>query len=135
VGIGTRLIGVADLPVDDDDVRLRKRVGVTAGYITILAPWTLSLESPAGGIGLLLAIGLSLYSAVNLAIRPNDDVPAGRDASASFARCLPPESMSASDPGRGSGGHAVAGHDSLAVGRKGPVPDAGSADCFGKDFG
>jgi adenylate cyclase len=69
VGIGTRLIGVADLPVDDDDVRLRKRVGVTAGYITILAPWTLPLQSPGpGGIGLFLATGLSLYSAVNLAI-------------------------------------------------------------------
>jgi class 3 adenylate cyclase len=28
-----RLIGFADEPTDDDDVRLRKRVGVIAGYL------------------------------------------------------------------------------------------------------
>jgi hypothetical protein len=28
-----RLIGLADDPTDDDDVRLRKRVGVVAGHI------------------------------------------------------------------------------------------------------
>ena len=35
--IRQRLIGVADEPTDDDDLRLRKRVGVVAGYINALA--------------------------------------------------------------------------------------------------
>ena len=64
----TRLISIADDPAEDDDVRLRKRVGVAAGYITILAPVTLPLESPAGGLGFVLAGALSIYSAVNLVV-------------------------------------------------------------------
>lgn len=30
--LAQRLIGIADEPTDDDDLRLRKRVGVVAGY-------------------------------------------------------------------------------------------------------
>ena len=35
-----RLISIADEPGDDDDARRRKRVGVVAGYLTIVAPLT-----------------------------------------------------------------------------------------------
>ena len=35
-----RLIAIADDPADTDDTRLRKRVGVTAGYVTVVAPLT-----------------------------------------------------------------------------------------------
>jgi guanylate cyclase len=61
------VLAIADLPGDDDDVRLRKRVGVAAGFITIVAPLSLLFESPTP-IGLFLAVGLSLYSATNLAV-------------------------------------------------------------------
>ena len=67
VGV-VRAVSIADKSGDDDDVRLRKRVGVAAGYITVVAPLTLPLESPAGGLGLLLGVGLSAYSAINLLI-------------------------------------------------------------------
>ena len=60
-------LAIADLPGDDDDTRLRKRVGIAAGYITIVAPLALPLESPTV-LGIGLAIGLSLYSASNLLI-------------------------------------------------------------------
>jgi adenylate cyclase len=63
-----RLLAIADQPDDDDDARLRRRVGVAAGVITIFAPLTLPLESPGSGIGWVLGIGLSLYSAANLVV-------------------------------------------------------------------
>ena len=33
-----RLLGLADAPTDADDGRLRKRVGVIAGYIIVILP-------------------------------------------------------------------------------------------------
>ena len=33
-----RLVAIADEPGDSDDRRLRKRMGVVAGYVTIVAP-------------------------------------------------------------------------------------------------
>jgi guanylate cyclase len=61
-----RLIGLADEPTDDDDTRLRKRVGVVAGYILVVAP----LQLPALGQGLLLswivAATMPLVSGLNL---------------------------------------------------------------------
>ena len=61
------LLAIADLPADDDDARLRKRVGVAAGYITIVAPLSLPLLSPVP-LAWILAPGLLSYSAVNLAV-------------------------------------------------------------------
>jgi adenylate cyclase len=61
-----RFVAIADAPGDDDDTRLRKRVGVAAGYITIVAPLSLPLEAPAPGLE--LALGLSLYSLLNLVV-------------------------------------------------------------------
>ena len=61
-------LSIGDQPGDSDDTRLRKRIGVAAGYITIAAPLTLPLEPlqvpPA--IPWTLGIGLAFYSAANL---------------------------------------------------------------------
>jgi hypothetical protein len=37
------LMSIADAASDDDDLRLRKRVGVTAGLVPIVAPLTLPI--------------------------------------------------------------------------------------------
>jgi guanylate cyclase len=64
VGRIQRLIGIADAPTDDDDLRLRKRVGVVAAYVLIL----LSLQLPvlSGGLPLSWAVAVAL-PAVNAA--------------------------------------------------------------------
>jgi len=66
-GLARRVLSIADLPGDDDDVRLRKRMGIAAGLITIVAPLSLPLEAP-NPIGWVLTLGLSMYSALNLAV-------------------------------------------------------------------
>jgi hypothetical protein len=70
-----RLISIADEPGDDDDARLRKRVGVVAGYFTIVAPLGLPAlaETPgvsarASLVGWAVALGLSLWSVGNLVV-------------------------------------------------------------------
>ena len=63
-----RLISIADLPGDNDDARLRKRVGVAAGYITIFAPLTLPLEASGQPAAIPLALVLSAYSVTNLVV-------------------------------------------------------------------
>ena len=62
-----RLLSIADLPGDDDDVRLRKRIGVAAGYITVVAPLSVPLEQP-GAVPLVLGLSLAIFSAVNLVV-------------------------------------------------------------------
>jgi adenylate cyclase len=61
-----RLTAIADLPEDDDETRRRKRVGVVAGYLTIIAPLTLPIQAGGEPAAFLLALGLSLYSVLNL---------------------------------------------------------------------
>lgn len=63
-----RLIGIADQPDDDDDARLRKRVGVAAGFFTIIAPLGVPLGATTPLIGWVIALGLSLWSAGNLVV-------------------------------------------------------------------
>ncbi|HXI81647.1 MAG TPA: adenylate/guanylate cyclase domain-containing protein [Verrucomicrobiae bacterium] len=63
-----RLIAIADEPGDDDDRRLRKRVGVLGGYLTIVAPLGLPLAAPTPLVGWVVALVLSLWSAGNLAV-------------------------------------------------------------------
>ena len=63
-----RLIAIADQPDDDDDARLRKRVGVVAGYATIVAPLGIPLAAPTPLIGWIVALVLSIWSAANLAV-------------------------------------------------------------------
>jgi adenylate cyclase len=67
VATALRLVSIADVAGDTDDLRLRKRMGVAAGYITILAALTLPLQSPVL-LAWVLAVGLAIYSTTNLAI-------------------------------------------------------------------
>jgi guanylate cyclase len=60
-------MAIADLPGDSDDLRLRKRMGLAGGYITIFAPLTVPFEQP-GIVPAVLGIGLSLYSVLNLVV-------------------------------------------------------------------
>ena len=61
-----RLIAKADEPDDDDDARLRKRVGVLAGYLTIAAPLSLPIQAQGHPLSWPLALGLALFSIGNL---------------------------------------------------------------------
>jgi adenylate cyclase len=64
-----RLVSIGDLPGDDDDARLRKRVGVAAGYVTLLAPYGVVLGTPTRPLlGWAVALSLSLWSAANLLV-------------------------------------------------------------------
>ncbi|MEO8638893.1 MAG: adenylate/guanylate cyclase domain-containing protein [Chloroflexota bacterium] len=63
-----RLISIADEPTDDDDLRLRKRVGVVVGYLTIVAPLGLPALAQGDPVSYVLAFGLSAISVLNLAV-------------------------------------------------------------------
>ena len=63
-----RLLSIADDPSDDDDLRLRKRVGVAAGMLTVLAPLSLPIQTHGQPASFALAIGLSAFSLGNLVI-------------------------------------------------------------------
>lgn len=66
--LATRLISIADQPEDDDDGRLRKRVGVAAGYLTIAAPMTLPIQGQGHPLSFVLGLSLAAFSAVNLLV-------------------------------------------------------------------
>jgi guanylate cyclase len=67
-----RLLGLADAPTDDDDIRLRKRVGVLAGYILVILP--LQLPFLAQGVpaaqatGWFVALVMPVMSTANLVV-------------------------------------------------------------------
>jgi adenylate cyclase len=61
-------LSIADQPGDDDDTRLRKRVGVIAGAATIVAPLTLPVQAPENPWSVPFAIGLAAYALVNLLV-------------------------------------------------------------------
>src|SRR5258706_4300853 len=61
-------VSIADRPDDDDDARLRKRVGVVAGYLTIVAPLGIGFGAPTPLIGWAVALSLSLWSGGNLVV-------------------------------------------------------------------
>jgi adenylate cyclase len=63
-----RLISIADEPGDSDDLLLRKRMGVVAGYVTIVAPFGAPPLSGWHPLAIGLAPALSLWSAVNLVV-------------------------------------------------------------------
>ncbi len=63
-----RLLGIADRPGDTDDERLRKRAGVSAGYITIVAPLLVPIQAQGHLVALILGVGWSAYSAVDLLV-------------------------------------------------------------------
>ena len=62
------LIGFADEPTDDDDIRLRKRVGVIAGYINIVGPLQLPVLSQGLALGWVVAVTMPMVSALNLVV-------------------------------------------------------------------
>jgi adenylate cyclase len=63
-----RLLSLADRPGDEEELRRRKRVGVAAGFLTILAPLTLPLQAPGQPVAWLIGIALSAFSVVNLIV-------------------------------------------------------------------
>jgi len=67
-GLADRLLGIADLPTDDDDARLRKRVGVVVSYLTIFAPLGVPFFSGGNPIGFVMGFGLSALSIVNVVV-------------------------------------------------------------------
>ena len=65
-GLAVRLLSLADDATDEDDVRRRKRVAVTAGYLTVFAPLTLPIQTGGHPLSWVFGIGLSLFSAGSL---------------------------------------------------------------------
>lgn len=63
-----RMIGIADEPEDDDDIRVRKRVGALAGYLTIVAALTLPIQAMGVPLSLALGAGLATFSLANLVL-------------------------------------------------------------------
>jgi guanylate cyclase len=63
-----RLLDLADEPSDDDDVRLRKRVGVVAGYIGVVLPLQLPGLAQGHPLAWWIAMTMPLVSATNLAV-------------------------------------------------------------------
>jgi adenylate cyclase len=63
-----RLLSIADEPSDDDDLRLRKRVGVLAGVATIFAPLSLPIQTQGQPVSYLLTAGLATFSVGNLMV-------------------------------------------------------------------
>jgi len=63
-----RLIALADEPSDDDDFRLRKRIGVIAGYLSIVAPLSVIGTAQHQQIAIPLGLSLSALSVVNLVV-------------------------------------------------------------------
>jgi guanylate cyclase len=63
-----RLISFADEPFDNDDARLRKRVGVIAGYLTLVAPLGLVVQAQGHPLSWSLAFALTLFSIGNLLV-------------------------------------------------------------------
>ena len=62
-----RLLSIADDPSDDDDLRLRKRIGVAAGILTVFAPLSLPLQARGHPASFVLAAALAVFSIANLA--------------------------------------------------------------------
>jgi len=61
-----RLLGLADESTDDDDLRLRKRVAVVAGYILIVAALQLPVLGQGHPLGWVVAATMPAVSGVNL---------------------------------------------------------------------
>jgi adenylate cyclase len=60
------LLAIADESSDDDDQRLRKRIGVAVGYVSVIAPLSVIGASPGRPIAIPLGLSLSVICIVNL---------------------------------------------------------------------
>jgi guanylate cyclase len=67
-GVLDRILGLADKPSDDDDLRLRKRVTVAAGYILVIAPLQLPVLAQGLPLSWVVAVAMPLVSATNLTV-------------------------------------------------------------------
>ena len=63
-----RALSIADDASDEDDLRLRKRIGVAAGYLTIVAPLTMPILAQGHPVAVVVGVALSLFSAGNLLV-------------------------------------------------------------------
>ena len=63
-----RALSLADKASDDDDLRLRKRIGVAAGYATIVAPLSMPVLAQGHPLAIVVGVSLSLFSIVNLLV-------------------------------------------------------------------
>jgi guanylate cyclase len=63
-----RWLSFADEPDDTDDARVRKRAGIVAGYLTIVAPLAAPFQAGFQPISVGLGIGLSAFSVLNLLV-------------------------------------------------------------------
>jgi adenylate cyclase len=63
-----RLISIADEPTDDDDLRLRKRVGVATGYVIGIGGLLLPVMAQGLALSWVVALTMSPVSAINLAV-------------------------------------------------------------------
>jgi adenylate cyclase len=63
-----RAVSLADVDGDDDDLRLRKRLGVAAGYVTMLAPLSLPVLARGHPAAVVAGVSLSLFSGLNLVV-------------------------------------------------------------------
>lgn len=64
----SRAVSFADEPGDDDETRVRKRVGVVAGCLTIVSPLLLPSQTGFSTISLLLSTALAAFSIGNLVV-------------------------------------------------------------------
>jgi adenylate cyclase len=63
-----RFISIADEPTDDDDLRLRKRVGVATGYVIGFGGLLLPVMAQGLALSWVVALTMSPVSAINLAV-------------------------------------------------------------------
>lgn len=64
--LGQRLLALADKPADDDDLRLRKRIGVVAGYVGVVAPLQLPILAQGLPLSWAVAVAMPLVNGANL---------------------------------------------------------------------
>ena len=63
-----RFTSIADEPNDDDDLRLRKRVGVVAGYLLAMAAFFLPVMSQGLAVGWVAGLTMGAVNGINLAV-------------------------------------------------------------------
>ncbi len=63
-----RLLSVADEERDDDDLRLRKRIGVAAGIVTVFAPLSLLILARFHPVAVVVGLSLTVFSIANLLV-------------------------------------------------------------------